>query len=100
MQSKLTWRDVEKACARYNAAKAFNHYNSIGRLSFGDVAGMGGPFKPRLWVVINDKGGVCRKPELQGATHRQTIALIDAAANDDKAALDRAYQMKPYRGKW
>ena len=77
MSKKSTWRDVEKACVAYNKAKGLTEWNSFGRLSFGDVGGFGGKFIPRLWRVINSHGGLSRCYDLQGKTHRETIANIE-----------------------
>ena len=88
--TKLTWKDVDRACGAYNRAKGFTEWNSIGRLSFGDVGGFGGRFVPRLWVVINDRGGVGRAYDLQGTTHAKTIENINRAAFGVTLANDPA----------
>jgi hypothetical protein len=76
-QKRITCRDVQRACDRYNKAHGFNAH-SIGFLQWGDVRG-DGLYRPGLWVTVNTSGGIGSSYDLRGKTKRETIARIEAA---------------------
>ena len=75
--NRIRHRHVSDACARYNDRLKLN-YPAKGYLQWADIKG-DGIYRPRLYVVINETGGVTRS-HLQGRTMRETIANIDCAA--------------------
>lgn len=74
---RVTDKHVERACARYNAARGLDR-TSIGYLQWADIRG-DGHSKRGLWVTINANGGVGSHYGLRGKTKRETLARIDAA---------------------
>lgn len=81
---RITHKDVQAACDRYNRALKLTARNAIGRLTWADVRGDGTGFKPRLFAVCNSNGGLCTASQQRG-TMRQTIQAIDLARIADKS---------------
>lgn len=75
---RVTHKDVERACERYNLAHGFKAWNAIGRLQWADIRGDGNSRRD-LWLVVNENGGVGSCYDLRRRTMRQTIAAIDLA---------------------
>ena len=74
---RVTHKDVERACERYNLAHKLER-DSVGRLTWADIRGDGNS-RRGLWVVVNENGGVGSCYDLRRRTMRQTIAAIDLA---------------------
>lgn len=79
---RVTHKQVQAACERYNKALGVTTWNAIGRLQWADIRG-DGTSRPRLYTVCNETGGVCNSDK-QRRTMRQTIAAIDAAIKAHK----------------
>jgi len=82
MPSRVTHKQVQAACERYNKAFGFTEWNDLGRLQWADIRG-DGVYRPRLYAVCNENGGVCNSDKQRG-TMRKTIAAIDAAIKAHK----------------
>lgn len=78
---RITHKDVEAACGRYNKAFGFE-YNDIGYLRWADIRGDGNS-KRGLWVTVNENGGVGGEYGMRGKTMRETIKLINIAIDMD-----------------
>lgn len=82
MLKRITHKDVEAACARYNKALKLHYWRgkrppSIGYLMWQDVRG-DGRSRPSLYVVTGESGGV-GSSDLRESTMRKTIRAIDLA---------------------
>lgn len=80
---RITHKDVERACARYNQALKLRYFGdkgerpSIGYLMWSDIRG-DGTSRRGLYAICNESGGV-GSSDLRRRTMRQTIAAIDLA---------------------
>lgn len=102
---RITHKDVEAACARYNKALGLKNWRtyrgkhlppSIGYLQWADIRGDGSN-RRGLYAVCNEGGGVCSS-DLRESTMRKTIRAIDLAIKADKsqafALIIRATSMR------
>lgn len=81
MMKRVTHKDVERACARLNAARGVA-YPERGYLQWADIRG-DGRNRRGLYATINDQGGVCSSG-LRGKTMRETISILNWAAKAHK----------------
>jgi len=77
-QKRITCRDVQRACDRYNKAHGLESHMQPGYLQWADVRG-DGQYRPGLRVTVNTSGGIGNSYDLRGKTKRETIARIEAA---------------------
>jgi hypothetical protein len=74
---KRIHKDIDGAIQQFNFARRLN-YPAIGHLRFADIHGDGGPYRPRVYAIINANGGVSYS-ELNGASYPETLAKIKSA---------------------
>ncbi len=89
MLKRITHKDVEAACARYNKALKLHYWRgkrppSTGYLMWQDVRG-DGRSRPSLYVITGEAGGVSAAYDLRESTMRKTIRAIDLAIQADKS---------------
>lgn len=85
---RIQHKDMEQACARYNAALKLHYWRgnkppSIGFLQWADIKG-DGHSRRGLWQVVNETGGVASCYDLRRATMRKTIHAINLAIKFDR----------------
>lgn len=85
---RITHKDVEAACARYNKALKLHYWRgkrppSTGYLMWADIRG-DGRNKRGLYVVTGESGGVGAS-DLRESTMRKTIRAIDLAIKCDRS---------------
>lgn len=99
--NRITHKDVEAACARYNAALKLRYWRgkkppTPGYLMWQDVRG-DGRNKRGLYAITNESGGV-HASDLRERTMRETIRAIDLAIKAHKsqhfALIIRATSMR------
>jgi hypothetical protein len=88
---RITHKDVESACQRYNKALGLKYWRGegkarkpadIGYLTWADIRGDGSN-RRGLYLVINESGGV-GSSDLRESTMRKTIQAIDLAVKFHK----------------
>lgn len=80
--TRITHKQVEAACERYNKALKLHYWRgkkppSIGYLQWADIRGDGAN-RRGLYVISNETGGVSSS-DLRGKTMRETVRRIDRA---------------------
>lgn len=81
--NRVTHKHVQKACDAYN--KALNlKPTSVGYIMWADVRGDGAGYRPNLYTVVNENGGILQC-DLKRDTMRKTIRAIDLARVADKS---------------
>lgn len=88
MLKRITHKDVEAACARYNKALKLHYWRgkrppSTGYLMWADIRG-DGRSRRNLYSVSGEGGGVDQS-DLRESTMRKTIQAIDLAIQADKS---------------
>ena len=92
MMRRVTHRDVEAACERYNKALKLRYWRGnrkarkpadIGYLQWADIRGDGSN-RRGLYVITNDSGGVSAS-DLRERTMWETIRAIDLAIKAHKS---------------
>ena len=82
---RVTHKHVQQACERYNERLKLTKRNSIGRIQWADIRGDGAGYRPGLYAVVNDNGGVGQSDiRRSGQTLRQLVQAIDAAVKFDR----------------
>lgn len=85
---RITHKDVEAACARYNKALKLHYWRgkrppSVGYLMWADIRG-DGRNRRNLYSVSGESGGVGQS-DLRESTMRKTIQAIDLAIKCDRS---------------
>ena len=86
--NRITHKQVEAACARYNAALKLHYWRgkkrpTPGYLMWQDIRGDGRNIRG-LYAIANENGGV-RASDLRESTMRKTIRAIDLAIKAHKS---------------